>query len=219
MIQGAIFDMDGTLLDSMGMWANIGTEYLRSLGYVPEENLNQIFKDMSLAQAAGYYRTHYGVTLSVDEIINGVNNALAQFYHERVQLKPGVMEFLRRLEGQGVKMCLATATDRPLVEAALKHCGIADCFSEIYTCHSVGHGKDEPVIYRAAAEHLGVPKCSIVVFEDALYAVRTAKRDNYVTAAVYDQYEEGQAGIQALADIYIKDYTQAEHFWEFAAGL
>ena len=219
MIEGAIFDVDGTLLDSMMVWANIGTDYLRSLGYEPRENLNETFKSMSLYQAARYYQAEYGVTLSTDEIIAGVNSRIGQFYREKAQLKPGVAEFLWNLRENGVKMCIATATDRPLVEAALDRCGVLGFFSDIFTCFSVGHGKDEPVIYRAAAEHLHTSKARTVVFEDALYAARTAKRDHFVTAAVRDVYEKHQTELQTCADIYITDFTDWQFFWEFASRL
>lgn len=219
MIQGAIFDVDGTLLDSMSVWANIGADYLRFLGYEPRENLNETFKSMSLYQAACYYQSEYGVTLSTDEIIAGVNDRIGQFYRERAGLKPGVAGFLRQLRERGVKMCIATATDRPLVEAALERCGVLAYFSDIFTCFSVGHGKDEPVIYRTALEHLQTARAKTIVFEDALYAARTARRDNFVTAAVYDAYEKHQAELRAAADLYITDFTDWKSFWDFASQL
>lgn len=219
MIQGAIFDVDGTLLDSMSVWANIGADYLRFLGYEPRENLNETFKSMSLYQAACYYQSEYGVTLSTDEIIAGVNDRIGQFYRERAGLKPGVAGFLRQLREKGVKMCIATATDRPLVEAALERCGVLAYFSDIFTCFSVGHGKDEPVIYRTALEHLQTARVKTIVFEDALYAARTARRDNFVTAAVYDAYEKHQAELRAAADLYITDFTDWKSFWDFASQL
>ena len=219
MMQGAIFDVDGTLLDSMSVWANIGADYLRFLGYEPRENLNETFKSMSLYQAACYYQSEYGVTLSTDEIIAGVNDRIGQFYRERAGLKPGVAGFLRQLREKGVKMCIATATDRPLVEAALERCGVLAYFSDIFTCFSVGHGKDEPVIYRTALEHLQTGRAKTIVFEDALYAARTAKRDNFVTAAVYDAYEKHQAELRAAADLYITDFTDWKSFWDFASQL
>ena len=219
MIQGAIFDVDGTLLDSMSVWANIGADYLRFLGYEPRENLNETFKSMSLYQAACYYQSEYGVTLSTEEIIAGVNDRIGQFYRERAGLKPGVAGFLRQLREKGVKMCIATATDRPLVEAALERCGVLAYFSDIFTCFSVGHGKDEPVIYRTALEHLQTARAKTIVFEDALYAARTARRDNIVTAAVYDAYEKHQAELRAAADLYITDFTDWKSFWDFASQL
>ena len=203
-IRGAIFDVDGTLLDSMFIWDTIGETYLRSIGYEPREKLNEVFKNMSLFQAARYYRTEYGVTQSIDEIMDGVNAMLERYYRFEVPLKPGVAELLERLRQDGVKLCIATATDRHLVEAALDRCGILSCFGEIFTCNEVGHGKDEPDIFEAALRFLGTEKSETVVFDDSLYAIRTAKETGFPVAAVYDSHEKEQDKVRLLADIYLK---------------
>ena len=213
-IRGAIFDVDGTLLDSMLIWDTIGETYLRSIGYEPREKLNEVFKNMSLFQAARYYRTEYGVTLSIDEIMNGVNAMLERYYRFEVSLKPGVAELLAQLQASGVKLCIATATDRYLVEAALERCGVLSCFGAIFTCNEVGHGKDEPDIFEEALRFLGTEKAETVVFDDALYAVRTAKEAGFPVAVIYDSHEKNQEGLRALADFYIEDFSQvsAEDF-------
>ena len=202
--RGAIFDVDGTLLDSMFIWDTIGEAYLRSIGYQPKENLNETFKNMSLHQAARYYQTEYGVTQSIDEIMDGVNAMLERYYRFEVPLKPGVAELLERLRQDGIKLCIATATDRHLVEAALDRCGVLSCFGEIFTCNEVGHGKDEPDIFEAALRFLGTEKSETVVFEDSLYAIRTAKETGFPVAAVYDSHEKEQDKVRLLADIYLK---------------
>ena len=209
-IRGAIFDVDGTLLDSMFIWDTIGETYLRSIGYQPKENLNETFKNMSLRQAARYYQTEYGVTLSIDQIMDGVNAMLERYYRFEVPLKPGVAELLERLRQNGVKLCIATATDRHLVEAALDRCGVLSCFGEIFTCNEVGHGKDEPDIFEEALRFLGTEKAETVVFDDALYAVRTAKEAGFPVAAVYDSHEKAQDQIRMLADVYLEELTQLD---------
>ena len=209
-IRGAIFDVDGTLLDSMFIWDTIGEAYLRSIGYQPKENLNETFKNMSLHQAARYYQTEYGVTQSIDEIMDGVNAMLERYYHFEVPLKPGAAELLERLRQDGVKLCIATATDRHLVEAALDRCGVLSCFGEIFTCNEVGHGKDEPDIFEEALRFLGTEKAETVVFDDALYAVRTAKEAGFPVAAVYDSHEKAQDQIRMLADVYLEELTQLD---------
>lgn len=209
-IRGAIFDVDGTLLASMFIWDTIGETYLRSIGYEPREKLNEVFKNMSLFQAARYYRTEYGVTLSIDEIMNGVNAMLERYYRFEVSLKPGVAELLAQLQASGVKLCIATATDRYLVEAALERCGVLSCFGAIFTCNEVGHGKDEPDIFEEALRFLGTEKAETVVFDDALYAVRTAKEAGFPVAAVYDSHEKAQDQIRMLADVYLEELTQLD---------
>ena len=96
MVKGAIFDLDGTILDSMFVWEAFGEEYLRTLGMKPRENLAETFKTFTLEQSAEYYREHYGVTRSVSEIVNDINNMVAEIYRSKVTLKEGVKEFLRR---------------------------------------------------------------------------------------------------------------------------
>lgn len=214
-IKGAIFDVDGTLLDSMMIWDTIGEDYLRSIGYEPRENLNETFKNMSLRQAAEYYRTEYGVTLTVDEITDGVNGMIEKFYRHEAQLKSGVAEFLTFLNDNGVKMCIATATDRYLVEASLERCGVLKYFEEIFTCGDVGHGKDEPIIFEKAIEFLGTKKSETVIFDDALYAVETAKNAGFTVAAVYDKYEKAQDELHSLADIFVNNFSDSEELKKF----
>lgn len=219
MITGAIFDVDGTLLDSMSIWDAIGEDYLHSIGYTPRENLNEAFQAMSLQQAARYYRTEYGVTLSSEEIIDGVNSLLERFYREQAQLKPGAGEFVGELCRRGVKLCIATATEKPLVEAALARCGVLGYFEDILTCTNLGHGKDEPMIYREALKRLGAERPSVVVFEDAFHAAQTAKGDGFPVAAVYDSHEKRQEELKALTDIYLTDFSEFDSFWRFASAF
>lgn len=206
MIKGAIFDFDGTLVDSMFIWDSFGEDYLRTLGIEPKENLAEAFKTFTLEQAAEYYRENYGVTLSVEEIVDSVNEMVAEIYRSKVTLKGGVREFLEGLRSRGVKMCVATVTDRPIVEEVLASLGIRDYFVEILTCAEVGYNKETPHIYSAALEVLGTKKDETIVFEDVLHALMTAKNDGFTVAAVYDKYEEKQVEMRAVADYYISDY-------------
>ena len=192
----------------MSIWDTIGADYLRSIGYIPRENLNEIFKNMSLLQAAEYYRNEYGVTLRVEEIMSGVNAMLEQFYQYEAPLKPGAAELLARLRQNRVKLCIATATDRYLVEAALARCGVLSYFGEIFTCNGVGHGKDEPHIFEAALRFLGTERAETVVFDDALYAIRTAKEAGFPIAAVYDTHEKSQTEVRALSDFYLENLSR-----------
>lgn len=210
MIKGAIFDLDGTILDSMSIWNSIGEDYLRSLGVEPCEDLAEVFKTFTLEEAAEYYRSHYGVTLSVDEIVDGVNNMVEDFYRNKVELKKGVSAFLERLSRCGIKMCVATVTDRPLVEAALNRLKIGKYFESIFTSSEVGVGKNSPKIYRKCLQFLKTDRAETVVFEDAYHAILTAKNDFFRVAAVYDKFEKNQLQIKAIADFYIADFDNVE---------
>ena len=207
MIKGAIFDLDGTLLDSMFIWDTIGEEYLRSLGKEPHEDIKETFMTLTLEEAAVYYREHYGVTLSVKEIVDGVNAMVEQTYRTKVTLKPGIAEYLAWLKENGVRMCVATVTDRYLVEETLERLGVRHYFSEIFTCAEVGFGKDKPVIYQKALEHLETEKRDTYVFEDMLFALNTSKTDGFPTVGVYDRHEAHQDELKELSDYYIRDFT------------
>ena len=207
MIKGAIFDLDGTLLDSMFIWDTIGEDYLRSLGKEPHEDLKETFMTLTLEEAAEYYREHYGVTLSVKEIVDGVNAMVEQTYRTKVTLKPGIAEYLAWLKENGVRMCVATVTDRYLVEETLERLGVRHYFLEIFTCAEVGFGKDKPVIYQKALEHLGTEKSDTYVFEDLPFALNTAKTDGFPTVGVYDRHEVHQDELKGLADYYVLDFT------------
>ena len=219
MLKGAIFDFDGTLFDSMFIWDTAGEVYLRSIGIEPREDLQKVLKPMSLLQSATYIRECYQIPLTVEEIMDGVNRTVEGFYFHTVQPKEGVVAFLEQMKKQGVRMCIATATDRYQVEAALKRCGMESFFSEIFTCTDVGHGKDEPIIFQKAMDYLGTTRANTVVFEDAYHAAKTAKDDGFITVAIFDSYETKQAELHSVSDCFIENFTQTEHFLKFAYGL
>ena len=207
MLKGAIFDFDGTLVDSMFIWETFGEEYLKSLGKEPKENLSETFATFTLEQAAEYYQKHYGVHLSTEKIVNDINEMVLGSYRTKVKLKSGVVEFLEKLKKQGVKMCVATVTDKFLVDEVLRNLGISEYFSEIFTCSEVGCNKETPDIYNKALAHLKTEKSETVVFEDAFYALMTAKNDGFKVAGVFDKHEKNQVQMKASADYYIFDYS------------
>ena len=207
-ICGAIFDFDGTLFDSMFIWDTIGSDYLRSLGFVPSADLNKTFKTMSLPEAARYYQTHYGVTLSLEEIMEGVNRQAEVIYSTRVFLKPGVRECLEKLAARGVRMSIATASDVHLVAMVLENNHVSEFFSDIISCTQVGAGKTKPDIYEQAMARLGTQKENTVVFEDSLYAIRTAKTAGFTVMGVQDAYEPDQDGVCRESDFYITDFAE-----------
>ena len=217
MIKGAIFDLDGTILDSMFIWDSAGEAYLRSIGKEPEADLQKILKPMSLLQSAEYIREKYHIPFSVEEIMDGVNRTVEGFYFHTVEPKPGVIDFLEELYRRNIKMCIATATDRYQVEAALQRCGMSHFFSEIFTCTEVGRGKDRPDIFRRAMEYLQTDRSTTVVVEDAYHAIHTAKQDGFLVVGVYDSHESRQQELLRLVDVFLSDYFDLTSFWKFAS--
>ena len=217
-IKCAIFDFDGTLFDSMFIWDTAGEVYLRSIDKEPEDDLQKILKPMSLLQSAEYIREKYHIPLSVEEIMDGVNRTVEGFYFHTVEPKPGVIDFLEELYRRNIKMCIATATDRYQVEAALQRCGMSHFFSEIFTCTEVGSGKDRPDIFRKAMEHLQTDRSTTAVVEDAYHAIHTAKQDGFLVIGVYDSHESRQQELLSLADVFLSDYFDLTSFWKFASA-
>ena len=211
-LSGAIFDMDGTLLDSMGVWAKMGSTHLRTLGFEPRGDIDSFFTSFSFRQAAEHYKYEYGVPLTVEEIIKSINGAAEKKYRYEVQAKSGVPEFLQSLSERGVTMCVATNTDKDLCKAAFTRCGIIKYFKEIITCTELSSSKKEPLIYRECLKAMETSRENTLVFEDALFAASTAKRDGFKLCGVYDKYERREDELKAISDVYLTDFTDFDGF-------
>ncbi|MGM9522139.1 MAG: HAD family hydrolase [Oscillospiraceae bacterium] len=205
--KGAVFDLDGTLLDSMPLWNSRGSDYLRGRGIEPAPDVDKRYKALSLAQASEYLKSEYGIPDTADEIACQLNAGVEQGYRQTVQPKEGVPEFLAFLREKKVRMCVATATERYLVEMVLRRVGLLDFFDGILTCGEVGTGKDVPDIYIKGAELLGTSIEETLVFEDAPHAIRTAKGAGFRVAAVEDgSYVAERDEIRAMSDIYVSSF-------------
>ncbi len=180
----AIFDMDGTLIDSMGFWKNLASEFLTSKGLteIPADILERI-KPMTMSQSAELFKEVFGLTGDLEWEMNAMMQA---HYRTDIPLKPGVREYLHRLHSRGVRMCVASATAEHLMEQCLSRLGVRQFFEFLLSCETVGAGKRSPLVYHACAEQLGASPENIAVYEDALYAVQTAKEAGFYVVGVYD---------------------------------
>jgi len=210
-LKGAIFDFDGTLLDSMKIWLTLGEKYIISKGLTPISGLYEELKPLSLVEAAQYFQKEYGIQSNEETIISEINTLIENEYRNTLLLKQSAEAFLEKLKRAKVKMCIATAMERPLVEAALSRLKIADYFCGIITCGETGLGKDSPEIFRQALDLLHTSKDDTVVFEDALHAIETAKSAGFLVAAVYDESaKRDQAKIKAAADWHLNSFDEWE---------
>lgn len=215
MIKGIIFDIDGVLLDSMGIWDDLGARYLRSIGARPEEGLQEVLFSMSMEQGAEYLREHYHLDKSSAEVLAGISGMLEKFYYDEVLPKSGAKELMEYMKGKGVKMVAATSSPRLHVERALERNGMQKYLDKIFTNTEVGESKHSPKIYDMAAKYMGTAPDETLVFEDSLYALKTAKTAGYVTVGVYDaKGEPDQEGMKDTGDHYIKEMTLFPSIYE-----
>lgn len=204
----AIFDMDGTLVDSMIYWKRLAAEFLTSKGvkHIPEDVLERI-KPMTMSESAALFGQEFGLEGDLEGEMNAM---MDDHYRQDIPLKAGVEGYLRHLKERGVVMCVASATAEGLMEACLTRLGVADCFRFLLSCESVGAGKNRPDVYHACAQRLGAKPGEIAVYEDALYALETAKQAGYCTVAVYDDSAKTHwSKLCALAEESILNWEEA----------
>ena len=209
-LQSAIFDMDGTLLESMPTWRELGPSFLKERGIpVTPEQLHTL-RTMTDHEVIPYLQETCGLQMTTEQIMDEIIRRMEDFYTHRVRPKPGLEKFLSILKMEGVWMYVATATHRRLAEKALKTAGIDHYFRGIVTSADAGNHKSESAdIYEMAMRRLQSNKRDTVVFEDALHAIRTAKAAGFRVAGVYEATaEQDQPEIQRLCDYYIRSYEE-----------
>lgn len=205
----AIFDLDGTILDSMPIWVNLGETVLKSMGIIPDEELNKRFKTMTLRQSSDYLTKHFPLNVTADELLQIFTDNVRIGYEQDAPLKPGVMDFLKLLKSKNIPMCVATASERHLTEAALKRTGALPYFEFVLTCSDIGKTKETPDVYLEAMHRMGGNTKNTVVFEDAYFSVLSAKNGGFGVIAVYDnETKKDRDTIQEICDAYIESFTE-----------
>lgn len=214
MPKAAIFDLDGTLLDSMGVWDQIDMDFLARRGFEVPADYVPTISAMPFEQVAAYTIERFRLNETPEAVVAEWDDMAHEAYATMVEAKPGAVEYLTYLHDAGVKLGVATSLTPSLREPAMKHVGIFDFFTTITSVDDVhGIGKDQPDVYLLAASRLGAEPCECVVFEDILPGVRSAKSVGMRVWAMHDDSSDADwARICALADGVMFDFHDAPRF-------
>ena len=200
----AIFDMDGTLVDSGTVWGQTSAGYFAGLGVTIPASLIEETAHLSMMETAARFVQGSGLPLTPEEVAEEINRRMELHYRTDIPLKPGACVCLNRLREAGVSMCIASSTAPDLIDICLRRLGLREYFQFLLSCEEVGAGKNKPDVYLEAARRLGSTPDNTIVFEDILVAAATAKKAGFTLGVVYDENSAAeQEQLKALADRYI----------------
>ena len=209
-IKGAIFDMDGTLLDSLGFWGyfwpRVGEKYFGNSEFYPEV-IDKAIRTMIFEDGMSYFKDYYKVPDSIEDIMEFSVSELRNFYVKVAKPKDGAFELLEYLKGEGVGMVLASATNRENVMLALEACGMLPYFDAVLSCADIGVGRDKPDIYLLALKSLGTAAKETYIFEDSFVAIETARAIGLNTVGVFDEYNFDHDRLRRSSMIYLGEET------------
>lgn len=208
-MDAVIFDLDGTLMDSMWVWPEIDVGYLARYGQTLPENLQDDIAGMSFTETAGYFKKRFQIPETIEEIKADWNRLAFGKYAREVRLKSGAAGFLREARRRGLKIAIASSNSRELIMACLENNGVAELFDHVVTACDVSKGKPAPDIYLRAAEALDVAPGRCLVFEDIPEGILAGQRAGMKVCAVEDSFAVNQTEkIRGMADYYIRSYDE-----------
>lgn len=208
-INAVLFDLDGTLVDSMWMWRDIDIEYLDRFGIELPEDLQSKIEGMSFSETAVYFKNRFAISDSLEQIKEEWNRMAREKYLNEVPLKEGALELLQYLKENEIQAGIATSNSRELVDLVIKKLGITEYFGSIRTSCEVERGKPSPDIYLLVSKDLGVKAEECLVFEDIISGIKAGKNAGMKVCAVYDSYSEPMdVTKKALADYYINSFKE-----------
>lgn len=206
-MKGVLFDLDGTLVDSMWMWKSIDIEYLGQFHISLPEDLQEAIEGKSFSETALYFKERFSIPQSLEEIKEEWNRMAWEKYEREVPIKPGALEFLKDLKARGIKMAIATSNSRAIAEMVTEVHGIRDLFDTIVTGCEVAFGKPYPDVFLKAAGELKVEPEHCLVFEDIPNGILAGKKAGMKVCAVEDDYSRNLSEKKRkMADYYIRTY-------------
>lgn len=207
--KAALFDLDGTLVDSMWMWKQIDIEYLGRFGYECPDDLQRAIEGMSFSETAVYFKERFQIPMTLEEIKECWIQMAIDKYRYEVPYKKGALEFLKFCKEQGIRTGIATSNGREIVDAVVESLGMDEYLQVITTACEVRAGKPEPDIYLEVAKRLLVEPADCIVFEDIPAGIIAGKRAGMTVIAVEDEFSrEMKAEKLELSDGFIENYFE-----------
>lgn len=205
---GVIFDLDGTLLDSMGVWAEIDTDFLGRRGFAVPPDYMEAITPLGFQATAEYTIARFGLSETPEQLMEEWNAMSRERYHHQVPLKPGAAELLKRLGSLGVPMAVASALNPELAMPCLVRNGVADMFSAMVTVDRPQLGKQYPAIWRLAAERIGVPPEKCLAVDDVAAALLGARAAGMATVGVYDPHSGGREALEKASSLVVSNLDE-----------
>lgn len=204
----AIFDFDGTLFDSAGVWKDLDLEYLSRFDIVPKDEVREKIITMSLYDSVRFIIETYNLDNDIDDAMSSLYEVIGKRYENKVEPKLGVEHFLIELKKRNIKMCVATLSSRNHVIKALEHFNMFKYFEFVIGAEDINTSKTSPDIFYMALERLNANICETCVFEDSLFALETAKNEGFKVIGVYDECSKDNCNkIKEISDFFIDDYS------------
>ncbi len=208
-MKGAIFDVDGTLLDSMTVWRNITERFLKKYDIALSDEKAAQYKEMTLEESLPQIIAEFKLKLTHEEIFSEFKQMVAEEYALRVELKDGAKEYIEKLHDEGIKIAVATSGYEGLCKSAFKRLGIIDYIDAYAFSSEVGCNKSKPDVYLLAAERLGLNPWDCTVFEDIVPGIESSRKAGFKTCAVYDDTNKHETEIlKNTADKYITNWKE-----------
>lgn len=214
-IRAVIFDVDGTLIDSMWIWKQVDIEFLGKRGILLPDKLQIEIEGMSYSETAIYFKTRFDLSESLEEIKEEWRLMAEDYYKRHIKLKSGAKDFLKLLYEKGITIGIATSNSRELVDYMLTNHGIRQYFYSIRTSCEVDKGKPHPDVYLKVAEDMGIEPCRCLVFEDTVSGVMAAKSAGMKVFSMADEVsEESKDKLIEMTEGYIHSFNEVMEYFE-----